>query len=324
MIESDRDTVSVIMPNYNGAAFLAEAIDSVLAQTHHPLEIIVVDDGSSDASDEILAQYAADVRVLRLAHSARPGLVRNQGIAVARGELIAFIDADDVWLPHKLATQIEYLRAHPDMSLVHSNMQVIDAQGRYQRDIFLGVPGSQGLSDEYAEPAFLQLVNGDSNVWTSSVLVRRACLTKAGGFAEDLTVGEDYHLWIRIARSFRIGFIPEPLAKHRKHGRNTGTSWAQLFPPQEVQLWNHILELYPDLRTTHAPLIHAKSLFHYIVAAIRCAHARRYLTAARLLAAGATRHLTRTRYRHVKRTAAKYLTIRRLQRRQLSLPSVSR
>jgi glycosyltransferase involved in cell wall biosynthesis len=318
------ETVSVIMPNYNGAAFLAEAVESVLAQTHRPLQIIVVDDGSSDASTDILARYADDLDILRLPHSGKPGLVRNRGLAAARGDLIAFIDSDDVWLPEKLAIQVAYLTSHPGTSLVHSNLQVIDAQGRYLRDIFLGCPGSQGLSDDYTESAFLQLVNGDSNVWTSSVVVRRECLVRVGGFAENLIVGEDYHLWIRIARAFRIGFVPEALAKHRKHDRNTGTSWAQLFPPQEVQLWDHILDIFPDLRTTHAPLIHAKSLFHYIVAAMRCAHDRRYVTAARLLLAGTAAHLTRTRYRYVKRTAEKYLMIRRLQRQQLRPARVSR
>lgn len=312
-------TVSVIMPNYNYAAYVAEATESVLKQTCPPLELIAVDDGSSDGSREVFESYGSAVTLIPLAHIGLPGLVRNHGLRAACGSLIAFIDADDVWLPEKLAAQTAYLEAHPEIGLVHTNLHVIDAQGRYLRDIFLGCPGSQGLSDDYPDSSFMQLINGDSNVWTSSVLVRRECLERVGNFAENLTVGEDYHLWIRIAHEFRIGYIPQPLAKHRKHGANTGTSWAGLFPPQEVQLWNHILDLFPDLRKTHAPVIHAKSLFHYIVAAIRCAHERRYLTAARLLLAGTTAHLTKTRYRYVKRTAAKYLMIRRLQRERLAL-----
>jgi glycosyltransferase involved in cell wall biosynthesis len=317
-------TISVIIPNYNCAMYVAQAIQSVLDQTYPPQELIVVDDGSTDGSRGIIERYGAAVKLIPLAHSGRPGFVRNRGIEAARGTVIAFVDADDVWLPSKLAIQMAYLEAHPEVGLVHSNLQVIDAQGRYLRDIFLGCPGSRGLSDDYPESSFMQLVNGDSNVWTSSVIVRHACLERVGGFPENFTVGEDYHLWIRIAREFRVGYIPEALAKHRKHAANTGTSWAGLCPPQEVQLWNHILDLFPDLRQTHGRLIHAKSLFHYIVAALHCAHQRRYLKATRLLLVGATTHLANTRYRYVKGIAQKYLMIRRLQREHLALARSAR
>jgi glycosyltransferase involved in cell wall biosynthesis len=310
------ESVSVVIPNYNCARYLPEAIDSVLKQTHQPCELIVVDDGSSDSSLEVAARYSASVTLIPLAHTGRPGLVRNRGIELARGNFIAFIDADDVWLPEKLATQLGYLRTHPGTALVHSNLDVIDASGRYLRQIFVGRPGSQGLSDEYPEPCFAQLLNGDSSVWTSSVLIRRECLERVGGFAEDLTIGEDYYLWIRLAREFRVGYIKEPLARHRKHGGNTGTNHASLFPPHEVRLWNKIVRLYPEIQKSHGSLIHAKCLFHYLIAALRSARSRRYLVAVRLATVGIAAHLTRARYGDIKRTAAKYLAIRRLQRQQ--------
>jgi glycosyltransferase involved in cell wall biosynthesis len=312
------EMVSVIMPNFNGAPFLGEAIGSVLAQSYRPLELIVVDDGSIDGSRQVAARYGDRVTLIPVAHTGLPGLVRNHGLRAARGGLVAFLDSDDVWRSEKLALQVAYLEARPEVGLVHSNLQVIDGAGRYLRDIFMGCPGSRGLSDDYPEPGFVQLLNGDSGIWTSSVLARRQVLDRLGGFDETLTVAEDYDLWIRIAREFRIGFIPEPLAKHRKHGGNTGTSWAPSLPLPQVRLWTKMLHLYPDLAEAYGPLIHAKCLFHHVVTALHCARRGRYVLAGRLLSAGLAAHLPRTRYAPLKRTAEKYLMIRRLQRRAVA------
>jgi glycosyltransferase involved in cell wall biosynthesis len=319
----DKRTISVIMPNYNCALYVAQAIDSVLAQTYRPLELLAVDDESTDGSREIIASYGKDVRLISLTHTGRPGYVRNRGIESARGSLIAFIDADDIWLCEKLAKQVAYLEEHQNIGLVHSNLRVIDSQGRYLRDIFLGCRGSQGLTDDCPESSFTQLIKGDSSVWTSSVLTRRACLNRVGGFSETLTVGEDYHLWIRIAREFQVAYIPEALAIHRKHGANTGKSWARAVP-QEVQLWNEMLDLFPELQTTHGYLIHAKFFFHYIVNAMHCVNHHCYLAAAKLLAAGVMTHLPRTRLRYLKEIARKYVMIRRLQSEGLTPTRLSK
>jgi len=312
------ELVSVIMPNFNGARFLGEAIGSVLAQTYRPVELIVVDDGSTDGSRQAIGRYGDGVTLIALAHTGLPGRVRNRGLLAARGGLVAFLDSDDLWLPEKLALQVAYLEARPEVGLVHSNLQVIDGAGRYVRDIFLGCAGSRGLSDDDPEPSFVQLLNGDSGVWTSSVLVRRHVLDRVGGFDETLTVAEDYDLWIRIAREFRIGFVPDALAKHRKHGGNAGTSWEPSLPLPQVRLWTKMLRLYPDLAEAYGPLIHAKCLFHHVVTALHCARRGRYVLAGRLLSAGLASHLPRTGYAPLKRTALKYVTIRRLQRRAVA------
>ena len=105
--------ISVVIPAYNHGRFLREAIDSVLAQTYAPLEIIVVDDGSTDDTEQIVRSYGDRVRYIRQ-QNAGVGAARNNGIANARGEYVAFLDSDDLWLPEKLAVQVEYMRRHPE------------------------------------------------------------------------------------------------------------------------------------------------------------------------------------------------------------------
>src|SRR5512143_3730544 len=111
---SSEPLVSVVMPVYNGARYLRQALESALAQTYRPLEIVVVDDGSTDETPAILAEFGTRIRALRQPNSGSAA-ARNAALDAARGELIAFLDADDLWLPQKLAVQVEYLREHPDV-----------------------------------------------------------------------------------------------------------------------------------------------------------------------------------------------------------------
>lgn len=217
--------VSVVLPSYNAAAFIAKAIESVLAQTYRPLQLIVVDDGSTDETVSVANRYADSLHLVSLPHLGYPGAVRNRGIEHADGDLLAFLDADDTWMHDKLEIQVDLLLTRPDLALVHSNLEVIDEHGRYLREIFLGVPGSRGLTDDHAESSFTQLMRGESGVWTSSVLLRRECIDRVGMFDESLAVAEDWDLWIRVARTFKIGYIERALARHRCHPTNTGRHW---------------------------------------------------------------------------------------------------
>src|SRR5512143_4014499 len=114
---SSEPLVSVVMPVYNGARYLRQALESALNQTYRPLEIIVVDDGSTDETSAILAEFGSRIRAIR---QKNPGsaAARNAALQAAHGEIIAFLDADDLWLPQKLEVQVAYLRAHPDVELV--------------------------------------------------------------------------------------------------------------------------------------------------------------------------------------------------------------
>ncbi len=155
--------VSVIIPVYNGAAYLAEALDSVLAQDYQPLEVIVVDDGSTDRTAEIARSYPA-VRYLAQTNQGH-GAARNTGIAAAQGELIAFLDADDLWAPHKLSLQVGHLIAHPDLGYTISHLRILIEPG-VAKPAWL----NDRLSLEYAA-AYLP----------SALLVRRRVLEEVGG-----------------------------------------------------------------------------------------------------------------------------------------------
>src|SRR3954470_1810603 len=118
-------TVSVIIPTYNYARYLPQAIDSALGQTHAPLEVIVVDDGSTDDTPRVLEAYASRIRVIRQANQGA-GAARNAGIAAARGEYVAFLDSDDLWRRDKLELQLARFREEPDLGLVHAGVETVD------------------------------------------------------------------------------------------------------------------------------------------------------------------------------------------------------
>src|SRR5438034_9298591 len=134
------NTVSVIIPTYNYARYLAAAIESALAQTYAPLEIIVVDDGSTDDTLRILGAYGNRLRVLRQANQGA-GAARNAGIAAARGEYVAFLDSDDLWHPRKLELQLARFASDPDLGLVHCGVEVLDEQGRTTGFLLDGLEG---------------------------------------------------------------------------------------------------------------------------------------------------------------------------------------
>lgn len=202
---SEARLVSVVIPAWNSAATLGRAIDSVLAQTWPALEIIVVDDGSEDATGAVLAGYGARIRVIRQAN-AGPSAARNRGIREASGDYLAFLDADDYWLPEKLARQAELLDARPELGFCSTATQVADPQGRPLRDWSCHAGAAPLLETLFQHSA---AVSGS----TSGVLARRALVQEAGGFDETLRGFEDPDLWIRLAARAGYACIAEPLTR---------------------------------------------------------------------------------------------------------------
>ena len=206
--------VSVVIPTYNRAALLVEAVESVLAQTFADLEVIIADDGSTDGSAELVAALGDErVEVLRLDHSGTPAVARNAALARARGELVAFLDSDDVWVPEKLERQVAILHRSPGVGLVCSNSSVIDEDGNGIRDRYL--PPDEGASGDVL--AELLDVNFVVN---SSAVARRELVEQAGAFSEDprLRAVEDYDLWLRVAATCEVVYLPEALVGYREHG----------------------------------------------------------------------------------------------------------
>jgi glycosyltransferase involved in cell wall biosynthesis len=203
--------VSVVIPAYNAARTLPETLDSVFAQTFGDYEIIVVDDGSTDETPELLAGYGEKLQVVHKPNEGKPAAARNRGVAVARGEYVAFLDADDLWRPEKLARQIELMEANPGVGLCFTAAAIIDEHGAEVR-INRCMPGARG--------AIYDLLSTRNIMVGSSVVARRRAIESAGGFDEQLTSIENWDLWIRIAHDWEVDFVDEPLTAYRQHAGN--------------------------------------------------------------------------------------------------------
>jgi glycosyltransferase involved in cell wall biosynthesis len=199
--------ISVVMPAYNCAGFIQQALDSVLAQDYEPKEVIVVDDGSSDATPDVVRSYGGSVRLIRQAN-AGAAAARNTGVAAANGELIAFLDSDDSWRPGKLSAQAAYLAAHPDVGMVYCLWRVHEGNGPD--------PGAAG-DDTTPRPSgwLYGRLLFSCVVHTSTVLLRRAIAQQAGKFDTSYRCGEDYDYWLRVSRLTQIHCIQQVLSVYR-------------------------------------------------------------------------------------------------------------
>ena len=206
--------VSVIIPTYNRAQYICNAIDSVLAQTYRNIEVIVVDDGSTDDTRCILSRYGPNIRYV-FQNNAGPSAARNNGITKARGRLIAFLDSDDIWLPEKLERQVQLIADSRDIGLVNCGYYAIDASGKI-------TTGPTIMKNYKNKKLFLKefMVHNILCAGVSGSLIKRDCFDKLGLFNEDLWAGEDWDMWLRIAKHYDVKFVEEPLIKYRLHGAN--------------------------------------------------------------------------------------------------------
>lgn len=198
--------VSVVIPAYNAAPFIAEAVNSVLAQTFSdPVEIIVINDGSPDTPslEEALERFGVNVTYVRQENRGASS-ARNHGVRISRGEFVAFLDADDKWLPEYLETLVGALRADPSVHVMYAN-PLLFGEGTSAGKSFMDVSPSDG------DVTFEKLVRLECNV-SSSVTARRETLLTAGLFDESLATAEDFDLWLRIVKhGSTIGFTRQTL-----------------------------------------------------------------------------------------------------------------
>lgn len=201
------------MPVYNYGRYIGEAIESVLNQTYDNLEIIVVDDGSTDNTREVvnglIGKSGQKVHYYYQKNKG-PGAARNFAVKEARGEYLAFLDADDLWLPDKLRLQMEIFSDNPDIGFIHTNYKLFNAEGEIANYRF-GITSLSQLSGNIF-PYLLRenIING------STIIARKALLVESGGFAEEY-LSEDYILWLKMAKKSKAGYISDPLIKCRKH-----------------------------------------------------------------------------------------------------------
>jgi glycosyltransferase involved in cell wall biosynthesis len=197
--------VSVIIPAYNAERYIADTVRSALGQSYGDLEVIVVDDGSTDGTLACLAPFGDRIRVKAQANGG-VATARNGGVAIARGQWVAFLDADDLWLPHKLEQQLNGSTA----PLIYSDRFNIGERG--------SLPELQSnVTRMHGGDVFLHLLREGNFITNTSVVMRRDLFEKMGGFYTGLNGTEDWDLWIRVAERHAIGFIPEPLVRYRFH-----------------------------------------------------------------------------------------------------------
>lgn len=248
--------VSVVMPAYNSARYIAEAIDSALQQDYPAQEIIIVDDGSTDDTVNIVARYGGKVQLLTQKNQGSAA-ARNLGIRHARGKYIAFLDADDAWWRHKIRHQVEalaagrykmgysrFIRWHADDSGQHAHPDTefdnLNNPNLSTAAIVTGCP--------YAELLL------DCIVWTSTVIVEKAELEKTGLFDESLRKGQDLDLWLRLSRRVEMLGLEKPTALYRIHPDSITSSvkeinYEYLILSRAVERWS---EAGPDGRTPPA------------------------------------------------------------------------
>ena len=237
--------VSVIIPAHNSADFIVTAVESVLAQTFADYEIVVVDDGSTDDTREVLKQFEGRIVYL---HQQNRGVsaARNAGIRRARGELVCLLDADDIWRPEKLARQTALMAARPTLGLLFADAEESEGPTVQKSSILKTMMfGPESLSQIPLQDAFRKLLT-ENFIPTSTVMMRKTCLETAGLFDEDLPNAEDRDMWLRMSSQFPIGCVPEVLAIKRSHGANISTRTAMALQSR-IAVWGQCRRRFPTL-----------------------------------------------------------------------------
>jgi glycosyltransferase involved in cell wall biosynthesis len=206
---ADRSTpaVSVVIPVYNGANYLPESINSVLIQSFSDHELIVVDDGSTDDTWEIIRSYGERVRGIRKSNGGVASAL-NEGIKVSKGKWIAWLSHDDVYLPDKIEKQVDFLSRFTENKACNTGVYDIDAQGNIVRE-------NRGVW--YPQHEAIRMLFRSTYINGSSMLFDRACFDIVGLFNERLKATQDVDMWLRMVQHVGIGLLDEPLLKYRSH-----------------------------------------------------------------------------------------------------------
>lgn len=203
-------TVSVIIPAYNAAATIGRALDSVRAQTGVGAEVLVIDDASADNTLEVVDQLirpGENIRLIRMPKNGGASAARNAGIREARGRYLAFLDADDIWLPGKLLKQVAAIEADPDITLVTCNSQMTSVAGVPLKEGHVNRPPVAGR-DAWKTLLVYNFLP------TPTILTHTSLVRELGGFDEELAVGEDLDLWIKLAVRGKIAVLPDILINY--------------------------------------------------------------------------------------------------------------
>jgi glycosyltransferase involved in cell wall biosynthesis len=235
--------VSVVIPTYNRADFICDAIDSVLSQTYKDYEIIVVDDGSTDNTREVLKKYGDQIKYI-YQENKRQGAARNNGIKHSTGEYIALLDSDDMWLPHKLEKDVACIESDDRIGVVYSNAILLYYPSNRQKKTKIYVARGDVLIQ-----AIKRVYIDFATCGVSPTLIRKECFDKVGLFNESRYIMEDYEMLVRIASKYHFGFVNEASTLYRLHQTNDSSNFDEkkisMLKTQDVIFQNE--ELMPRI-----------------------------------------------------------------------------
>jgi len=238
-----RPEVAVVVPCFNVERCLQRALDSTFAQTYTDFHVYAVDDGSTDSTIKVLETNARHCSFVSQPHSG-PSAARNRAIQMSSSPYLAFLDADDEWLPNKLECQMALLKEDPTVGLVSSLCLFSNAENESHSIFAKEIPRSGRLFRQLVRKCF---------VFTPTVIVRRRCLEDVGFFNESLAVSEDFNLWLRIAARWKIAFLPQLLViSHKRRGSLSATIPAEERLRNGVAALEHVQSSCPDLPPTEA------------------------------------------------------------------------
>lgn len=264
---SEQTLVSVLMPTYNGEQFVAETIESVLGQTYKAIELIAVDDASTDETAAIVESYAVRfpdrVRLERRRQRAGPCRRRNDALVLARGPILAWLDQDDLWLPEKTERQVEILEDRSDVGVVYTAFEAFDSRTGEM------LPWQDDPPDAGEDMLRTLFVRGNI-VPSISAVFRRAALEHRGlRFRDrDFSFGDDYYLWLSLALDWRFERIPEKLTRYRRHARNESSRIGRTnYHQRRIALLQEFLREFPEAGRRLGPARRRGLAGHYLDAA---------------------------------------------------------
>jgi len=237
--------VSVIIPVYNGQEFIAATLETVFSQTFTDFEVIVVNDGSTDETVAVLQNFREKITLMENSHRG-PGSSRNLGLQASSGSLIAFLDADDLWLPQKLDRQVAVANLHPEFGIITTDMSRFDASGITERS-------SGALKGTMRSGYVLEEILLDNWIWTSCAMVRRECFEKVGNFDDQsIAIGrDDWNMWVRIAVHYPVFYLNEILVHYRVHARSFSHQDHDKLLAGWLAELDRLEESVPQLRARH-------------------------------------------------------------------------
>jgi len=225
--------VSIVIPVYNGEAYVRQAIDSALAQKNAECEVIAVNDGSNDQTADILKSYGDAIRVINKPNGGTSSAL-NAGIKQAMGEFVAWLSHDDVFLPGKSAEQVFFLNAHSRYAACYTDYEVIDERGM----ILTRYSAGESRDSKHA----IRRLFSANHMCGCSMLIRRAVFKKVGLFREELKYTQDLDMWFRILEKSEIGYLPEVTERQRVHQQQQGRQGVDRYRRETVQLLRQTFE----------------------------------------------------------------------------------